>query len=177
MLPIGKSRTQTSFWRQDHGFTLMELMVVLVIIGIMSSFVILNLPAGKQDIAEEAEHIAARFTLAAREAVLRGETIGIIITQGSYRFVRRSRGSWHVLALNPGTQSYDWPENATMNLFVGGERQLLPRNISVGSQAVPRLYYTATSEASPFEIVITRGDETAKIKGTRTSKVMLEGRK
>ena len=177
MLPTGKNKAQVPLWRHDHGFTLMELMVVLVIMGLMSSFVILNLPTGNDDITEEAEHIAARFTLAAREAVLRGETVGIILTRDSYRFMRRSKGSWHALALIPGTQSYEWPERASITLFVEGERQLLPREISVGNQAVPRLYYTATSEASPFEITMARGDDTVKIQGTRTGKMILEAQK
>ena len=155
----------------------MELMVVLVIVGLMSSFVILNLPSGKDDISEEAEHIAARFTLAAREAVYRGETVGVELTRGGYRFKRHSKGSWHALALVPGTQSYDWPEDARVTLFMGGERQPLPRDGSIGPQSTPRLYYTATSEASAFQITIARGEDRATIKGTRTSKVILEDQK
>jgi len=54
------------------GFTLVELMVVIAIIGVAAGAVMLSMPDPRPTLAVEAERFAARLTLAREEAVGRG---------------------------------------------------------------------------------------------------------
>ena len=75
--------------RLSRGFTLIELMVVIVILGIIASFAVLSV--GNRDasaaLEEEVQRLAALLQLASEEAVITGRQLGLRITPGGYLFV------------------------------------------------------------------------------------------
>jgi general secretion pathway protein H len=72
---------------RQRGFTLLELLVVLVIVGIMLGFVTLNaLPSGRQALQNEAQRIALLLQLARDEAIVRNRPIAFDVDQYRYRF-------------------------------------------------------------------------------------------
>ena len=75
--------------RRNHGFTLIEMLVVVVIIGILASTVVLGFVGSdrEQNLRTEAERLAALIEMARSEAVQRNEEWGVSINQSGYRFL------------------------------------------------------------------------------------------
>jgi len=81
--------------RGEGGFTLIELMVVVFIIGFMSTLVLVSLPPRAPQSERHAEALARAFHLAGREAILSGEPVAWSLRQpGAHRFERYRQGEW-----------------------------------------------------------------------------------
>jgi general secretion pathway protein H len=75
-----------------RGFTLLEIMVVLVLIGIITSFALLSVGGGPRDrLAEEAQRLAALVELHQQEAILSGELRGIRFARTGYAILTPGR--------------------------------------------------------------------------------------
>lgn len=71
------------------GFTLIEVLVVLLIISIMLGVIGVNLMRDPQDLArEEADRLALLLQAAQQEAVLQGQVYAVDISDNGYRFLR-----------------------------------------------------------------------------------------
>lgn len=80
--------------RGERGFTLVELMVVIAIIGLLAGVVVVNLPPPRANTERDIERTAARFRLAADLSILSGRVTGVEITRDRYRLLSRVRGAW-----------------------------------------------------------------------------------
>ncbi len=82
-----------------HGFTLLELLVVMVIVGIMLGFVSFNaMPSERQALQNEAQRIALLLQLARDEAIVRNRPIAFEVDANSYRFrIRNENNAWQPL--------------------------------------------------------------------------------
>lgn len=76
--------------RSQAGFTLLELLVTLVIVGILITFVAVSFTTNsyKHEIRVEANQLAQRIELARRVATTHNETWGVSISAGSYQFLK-----------------------------------------------------------------------------------------
>jgi general secretion pathway protein H len=79
--------------RASSGFTLVELMVVVTIIGIMAAMMVVSggLPDASRDLKHEADRMRAVFSMASEEAVIQQSEIGVELTESGYRFMRFER--------------------------------------------------------------------------------------
>ncbi|NCY24782.1 MAG: type II secretion system protein GspH, partial [Alphaproteobacteria bacterium] len=71
------------------GFTLLEMLVVLVLIGVLTGVAVLSLPGDPQRQArQEAERLQQAMQMAADTAVFEGNELGAYFTQQGYGFLR-----------------------------------------------------------------------------------------
>lgn len=82
-----------------QGFTLLELLVVLVIVGIMLGAVALNAhPGDRQLLQNEAQRIALLLQLARDEAIVRNQPVAFEADDYRYRFLIRQNQNWRTLS-------------------------------------------------------------------------------
>ena len=81
--------------RSSFGFTLVELLVVLVIIGITLGLATLNaIPSPRQDLENEAKRLALLLQLARDEAIVRNRLVAFEANGERYRFMVRGDTGW-----------------------------------------------------------------------------------
>lgn len=75
---------------RHQGFTLIEIMVVVTIIGILSGLVVMNIVTAdpQKDLNREAQRLMAVLEMAQDEALFGRQDIGIQVTENSYSFAR-----------------------------------------------------------------------------------------
>lgn len=75
--------------KKTHGFSLLELLVVLVIIGIFSSMIVLSLGNNfSRELRTEAERLQSLLIAAADEAIFIPAELGVLLEKSQYTLVR-----------------------------------------------------------------------------------------
>ena len=91
----------SSYRSAEHGFTLIELMIVIAIIGLMTAAVIFNLPDPRGRVIDEAERFAARAAAAREDAIMTARDVRVRVSAHGYGFDRQRRGKWIEIAGKP----------------------------------------------------------------------------
>ncbi|MGS1017114.1 GspH/FimT family pseudopilin [Allosphingosinicella humi] len=130
----------------EHGFTLVELLIVMTLIGLLSVAVVIAMPDPRGNLVDEAERFAARAKAAQDSAILDGTSMAIRVTQAGYGFDRRDKGAWRPLAAKPFVDTA-WDEGA---------------EAAVGD-GVMRIVFDPTGIAEPAQVTLMRGDEQAVV--------------
>lgn len=106
----------------EAGFTLVELMVVLVVMGLIAGAVVLTVPDGRPRLADEAERLAARLVMAREEAVITNKSVDVAFTSRGYAFRKLVGGTWTPLA-GASFEAIAWPEGVTAEVETGDGRE------------------------------------------------------
>lgn len=106
-----------------NGFTLIELMVVLTIIGFVSAAVVLAMPDPRGRVIEDADRFAARIAAARDEAVVTARPMGVWVSASGYGFQRREGGAWVAIDDKP-FRSTDWKAGTRALVGRDGRQQI-----------------------------------------------------
>jgi general secretion pathway protein H len=141
-----------------NGFTLVELLVVLAIIGLMSAAVVLAVPDPRGGLTAEAERFAAR-TRAARElAVMDNRPIAVRVDAAGYGFDWRVEGEWRPLEQRPFT-AQAWSEGTVA--AVEGD--------------AARIVFDSTGFAEPLLVTLARDAERVAVEVADGGEVHVRG--
>lgn len=90
--------------RASTGFTLIELMIVIVIIGVLATMVVLNFTGESRQtlLNKETERLQQRIHLASELAMLKQQELGLLIDERGYRFMAFEQDKWQIV-LQPAT--------------------------------------------------------------------------
>jgi general secretion pathway protein H len=146
------------------GFTLIEILVVLVIISIVISFAVLKIGVTGRDgaIDEESRRIQGFMGLLQERAVLEGQDFGLLIEPNSYEFVvyRTRRQRWENLSSQPEFRRRELPTGLTFQLQMDSRAIVLkPRSKDIKSTeplTAPQLIIGASGEGTPFKLTLVR---------------------
>lgn len=93
------------------GFTLVELMVVITVIGLAATAVVLSAPDPRPSVSIEAERLAARLVMARDEAILSNRSVAAIMSADGYRFQAFDGVDWQ--PLTGALKGSQWSQGVT----------------------------------------------------------------
>lgn len=144
------------------GFSLIELLVVIVILAIMAAMVLLSMGTLRSgDAAEtEARRLTALLELLAEEALIQGRDYGVEFFADGYRFLAfdPDSGLWSVVADEASLRPRELGGELRMVLAVDGrevvvhaeERERERRQ----DEIVPQVAIFSSGEFTPFELFL-----------------------
>jgi general secretion pathway protein H len=145
------------------GFTLLEVLVVVVIIGIITSmaFVSTRVLGGDHEMDQEAARLSAVLVQAREDAILQGQDVGFRIDPGGYDFLRYDsrRDEWALVTDDPLLRQRALPDGMVAGLVLESRSvQLKPRpeEATATTTLAPQIVVQASGDLVPFEIVLGR---------------------
>jgi general secretion pathway protein H len=143
--------------RPVSGFSLLELMVVMMIIGILITFGVISLNLGDQQakVEEEVQRIRGVLELAQEEAVLKHRELALRFDRDAYRFARLEDSKWVDFENDREFQVYTLPDG--MHFYIEVKDGSLRLADTKGATSA-MVYILSSGEVSPFELTIEAGD-------------------
>jgi|AntRauTorcE11898_2_1112593.scaffolds.fasta_scaffold00538_7 general secretion pathway protein H len=108
--------------RIARGFTLIELIVVILLVGLVVSFAVLSVggPSPRQTQHEEARRLLARMDLAREEAVMQARSLGVRFERDGYLFYGMRDGQWRMLEQGGLIDPHELPEAIFIDVEIEG---------------------------------------------------------
>jgi general secretion pathway protein H len=154
---------------RSKGFTLVEILVVIVIMAVVISITVLSVSSTGRDsqLDEESRRIEGLVGLLHERALLEGRDFGLRIEPAAYEFVvydsRRDR--WMMLDQEREFRHRDLPKGITFQLQLDSHTvviKAIDRNLSSGDQPNPQVAIAASGEGTPFRLTLQRDATQAK---------------
>lgn len=153
------------------GFTLLEILLVILLIGILASAVVLNFSSGtaEERLNKEAVRFQQVFQFIAETAQLRQQEWGLVVTENSYTFVYFTDNGWQWVQEPAAAKEYKLPEGVSLQLELeglpGAEQNLLSQlewqqeeqtafaeRPTAERPPLPGIFILSSGEISPFRL-------------------------
>ena len=147
------------------GFSLIELLVVIVILAITASMVVLGMATlGKDDPVEtEARRLAALLQFVSEEALVQGRDFGVEFFADGYRFLSWDPDTrlWSVVGDEAALRRRTLPPEVEVVLAVDGREVVVEREErrggADGDTLAPQVAIFSSGELTPFELFLVAG--------------------
>lgn len=156
--------------RCAHGFTLLELLVVLVIAGLLLGLVAFNaMPSERQSLQTEAQRIALLLQLARDEAIVRNRAIAFEADAERYRFLERDGMRWIAVPQDDLLRERGFspaPVNLTMSPAAS--------NAAGSSEAQVRIIFGREPVDRPFVLTLSSGAASVAVRADGIGNFVVE---
>ena len=176
------------------GFTLVEILVVIVIVGTVVSIAMLSFGVlgNDRELQTEARRFVSLLELARDDASMQSREFGIELMTGSYRFVEYDglAGRWTDVPGDDTLRLRSLPDDEEFELFLEDKRILLDDDpakfedadeksrFSSSNPYAPHLLIYSSGDATPFELHVWRrfDDERVVMRGNAFGEVEIVDR-
>lgn len=152
------------------GFTLLELLTVIFIIGIIVSFASLSVKQStSRTVQDEAERIYNLLRMASEEAVLQGRELAMQFAPHGYEFMFLNGNEWQTLEKDKLLHPREMAEVIELDLTLEGVEANLKNK-----EHPPRILVLSSGEMTPFELQLKIEDtEAFQVQGDLNGKLNL----
>ena len=154
----------------ERGFTLLEIMLVIFLIGLASAGVVQTFATASEPPAKKAaQDFLTRFAQFKDRAVIEGQTLGVLIDPPGYQFMQRRHGQWLPVSATRLSAQVTVPKQVQMLLQPGSDiwqkeyalelqrRRLTLHDIELELQKeakkkTPQIRFSPFEPATPFTL-------------------------
>lgn len=166
--------------RPQAGFTLLELVVVLLLVGVILGLAVVGITArpASNALKDEALRLHQLTQLAAESAIIYGDAIGMVVGRAEYGFLVATEAGWQPLP-DEVFRPRALDDAFTLELYGEGlsdEDTALAVNTPDREEddddgedkprLQPQVLFMGTGEATPFEVVLKHADTDVQYKMT-----------
>jgi general secretion pathway protein H len=161
---ISTSRHTRRFGRLSAGFTLLELLVVVTIIGVFVGVAVLStdLASFERKLEQEAMRLRNLLGLVQEESLLQSRDYGVLFTEKTYRFYYydHERRTWLLPADDRLLAPRELENSMLLELQLDGLNVLLEEDFSqeLADDPEPQVILFSSGEVTPFELEVLRDD-------------------
>ena len=163
---------------RGSGFTLIEVLVVVLIIAIISATVVLGLGnfSDDRELRNDARRMTALIEMTLDEATLQGRDFGLELMQNGYRFVEYDplTEQWFEVIGDDLMRPRSLAEETEFNLFLEDKRVLLKVDAAdteksddddgnIGDDYLPHILVLSSGDITPFVLEIFRNSDRTSI--------------
>ena len=130
--------------RRIRGFTLLETMLVLLLLGVTSGLVMLSFPADEKPLAQQGERLSHWLNALAERAEREGVRYGVAFDDGGWRSVAE--------AGRESREQYALPDGVALRLSVEGQTVAL-----AAEAALPQVWLYPGGETTAFSVELSQG--------------------
>jgi len=158
--------------RKQFGFTLIEILVVVIIVATISGIALMSmgLIGDDRELDTERKRLATLIEVAQDEAMMQGREFGLELMTSTYRFVEFDplSSQWNEILGDDLFRLRKLPDGMEFELYVEDKRVLLENNpkefedpdeagMSLGNESyAPHVFVFSSGESTSFEIRLMR---------------------
>ncbi|PSF12205.1 type II secretion system protein GspH [Marinobacter fuscus] len=148
---------------RQTGFTLIEILVVLIIVGLLAALAVFNMAGSSQqrELENEVRELFLLMQTVRDQAVLNNLEMGLLLEDDGYRFVafQDDTGEWKASGERV-FRKRPLPEWLEVTSFVESDT---PRLASVEDRLRPDVVFFSSGETTPFELEFSIGANTGQM--------------
>ncbi len=142
--------------RTARGFTLLELLVVVLIVGLFAGVAVLSLGVlgSDRELQREAERLRTLLDLVHEEALMQGRDFGVLFSASSYRFLifDYQTGRWVTPVDDDILRERTLPERLVVSLRLDDRDVALDPDLEdIPDTTEPQVLLLSSGEMTPFE--------------------------
>lgn len=156
----------------ERGFTLIEILVVVIIIAIISSIGLMSMSliSDDRELETERKRLASLIEIARDEAMMQGRELGLELMTSTYRFVEFDpyQSRWSEIPGDDLFRLRQLPEGMEFELYLEDKQIVLENDpqefndpdeseMSAAAQSyLPHVFLYSSGELTPYEIHLNR---------------------
>jgi len=108
--------------KHHRGFTLLEIMLVMLLLGLMASYVVVNFVVESRPavIRKETDRLQQLVQILSETAILKQQDYGLVLNDKGYQFLLHDGEQWLELSEPKSMQFHAWPAGVAAELELEG---------------------------------------------------------